>query len=114
MAYRITEEEIKSIKESEKKTRDKRVSRRLQVLILRYEGKSNPEIGEKLGISASRASQLISEYKEVGLEEFMRSKYGGNHRSMSYEEEEELDPATKEMIEYGRKMGWDWTETASE
>ncbi len=30
------------------------------------------------------------------------------------EEEEELDPATKEMIEYGRKMGWDWTETASE
>ena len=50
MAYRITEEEIKSIKESEKKTRDKRVSRRLQVLILRYEGKRNPEIGEKLGI----------------------------------------------------------------
>lgn len=30
------------------------------------------------------------------------------------QEEEELDPATKEMIEYGRKMGWNWTETATE
>lgn len=102
MAYRITEEEIKSIKESEKKTRDKRVSRRLQVLILRYEGKSNPEIGEKLGISANRASQLISEYKEVGLEEFMRSKYGGNHRSMSYEEEEELLERFRASAEAGQ------------
>lgn len=27
------------------------------------------------------------------------------------EEEEALDPATREMIEYGRKMGWNWTET---
>ena len=102
MAYRITEEEIESIKAAEKRTRDKRVAKRLQVLILRYEGKNNPEIGKKLDISASRASQLISEYKEVGLEEYVRIKYGGNHRSMSYTEEEAILERFRAAAEAGQ------------
>ena len=102
MAYRITEEEIKKIKAAEKRTRDKRVSKRLQVLIQRYQGQSNPEIGKKLDMSASRVSQLISEYKESGLEEFMRSKYGGNHRSMSYEEEEAILERFREAAAAGQ------------
>ena len=90
MAYHISETEYKEIVEKEKETRDKRISKRLKVLMLRYEGKSNPEIAAKLDISTDRLSHLISEYKRVGLEEYVRVKYAGNNRNMSYEEEQEI------------------------
>ena len=90
MAYQISEEEYQEIKAKEKETRDKRVSKRLKVLMLRYEGKSNSEIATKLDISTDRLSHLISEYKQVGLDEYVRSKYTGNHRNMSYEEEQAI------------------------
>lgn len=90
MAYQISEEEYQEIKAKEKETRDKRVSKRLKVLMLRYEGKSNSEIATKLDISTDRLSHLISKYKQVGLDEYVRSKYTGNHRNMSYEEEQAI------------------------
>ena len=90
MFYRITEEEYEAIKKAEKATTNKRVSQRLKVLMLRYERKSNPEISEKLGLSTDRISHLISEFKQKGLEEYIRNKYEGNHRNMSYEEEEQI------------------------
>ena len=90
MFYRITEEEYEAIKKAEKATTNKRVSQRLKVLMLRYEGKSNPEISEKLDLSTDRISHLISEFKRNGLEEYIRNKYEGNHRNMSYEEEEQI------------------------
>ena len=90
MFYRITEEEYEAIKKAEKATTNKRISQRLKVLMLRYEGKSNPEISEKLDLSTDRISHLVSEYKQKGLEEYIRNKYEGNHRNMSYEEEEQI------------------------
>lgn len=90
MFYRITEEEYEVIKKAEKATTNKRISQRLKVLMLRYEGKSNPEISEKLDLSTDRISHLISEFKQKGLEEYIRNKYEGNHRNMSYEEEEQI------------------------
>ncbi len=90
MFYRITEEEYEAIKKAEKATTNKRISQRLKVLMLRYEGKSNPEISEKLDLSTDRISHLISEFKQKGLEEYIRNKYEGNHRNMSYEEEEQI------------------------
>ena len=48
------------------------------------------EIATKLDISTDRLSHLISEYKRVGLDEYVRSKYTGNHRNMSYEEEQAI------------------------
>ena len=90
MSYRIKKEEYEAIKKAEKATTNKRVSQRLKVLMLRYEGKSNPEISEKLDLSTDRISHLISEFKRNGLEEYIRNKYEGNHRNMSYEEEEQI------------------------
>ena len=40
MAYQISEEEYLEIRAREKETQDERVSKRLKVLMLRYEGKS--------------------------------------------------------------------------
>ncbi len=90
MMYRITEEEYEAIKKAEKETRNKRVAQRLKVLMLRYEGKSNPEISEKLDLSTDRISHLVSEYKHQGLEEYVRIKYVGNNRNMSFEEEDKI------------------------
>ena len=102
MAYQITEEEYKEIVLREKQTRDKRIYKRLRVLMLRYEGKSNPEIAAKLDISTDRLSHLISEYKRVGLEEYVRVKYTGNHRNMSYEEEQEILDRFQEAAKAGQ------------
>ena len=102
MAYQITEEEYKEIVLREKQTRDKRISKRLRVLMLRYERKSNPEIAAKLDISTDWLSHLISEYKRVGLEEYVRVKYTGNHRNMSYEEEQEILDRFQEAAKAGQ------------
>ena len=77
----ITEAEYNEVKKAAKINKHKRVDRRMQVIILRYEGKKDCEIGEKLGYTRKRVSQLCAEFKKVGLEEYARHKYGGNHRN---------------------------------
>ena len=90
MAYQITKDEYEQIKRAEKATKDKRVSRQLKVLMMRFEGKSNPEIAKKLDISTDRISHIVSQFKREGLEEFIRVKYTGHNRNMSYEEEQAI------------------------
>ena len=102
MAYRISEAEYEQIKAAEKSTKDKRLSRQLKVLMLRYEGKSNPEIAEKLDISTDRISHLVSQFKRDGLEEFMRVKYTGHNWNMSYEEEQAILDRFTEEAEAGQ------------
>ena len=86
----ISSEEYTKIVSSEKVTQDKRTSRKLKVLMLRYEGYNNQTIAEHLDISSTRVTHLIGEYFKNGLEEYTRKKYGGNHRNMSVEEENEI------------------------
>ena len=45
MAYRITEEEYQAINVKGKETKDKRISKKLKVLMLRYEEKVHYVIG---------------------------------------------------------------------
>jgi len=68
----------------------KRVDKRLQVIRLHLEGKKQQEIADKLGYTRGWVCRLLSEYREKGLTEYARHKYGGNHRSMSEEEEAEI------------------------
>ena len=86
----ISPEEHEKIVAAEKATQDKRTSRNLKVLIMRYEGYNNKTISERLGISSTRITHLIGDYSKKGLEEFIRKKYGGNHRNMSEAEENEI------------------------
>ena len=60
------------------------------VLIVRFGGASITETARQLGCSESKVKRMVAEYKKSGFEEFMRSKYGGNHRSLSEEEEKEI------------------------
>ena len=98
----ITAEEYEQIVAAENATQDKKTSRKLRVLILRYEGYDNQTIAERVGISKTRVVHLVGEYFKNGLEEYTRKKYGGNHRNMSVEEEKEILQQFRERAEAGQ------------
>ena len=98
----ITAEEYEKIVEAEKRTQDKQISRKLRVLMLRFEGLDNAEVGKRVGLCSVRVSQLVSEYKKTGLEKYTQKKYGGNHRNMSEAEEEEILSGFKAKAEAGQ------------
>lgn len=100
----ISKEEYEEIKAYEKTVKDKKVSKRLQVLMLRYEGKTVEEIHEKLDLHVSSISKICSRYREQGLEEFARNKYTSHSWAMSYEEEEEILEAFREKAEQGHQI----------
>ena len=98
----ISAEEYEAIVRAEKQTQDKQLSRKLRVLMLRYEGLSNKEAAKRVGLCSVRISQIVSEYKAGGLEAFMQKRYGGNHRNMSVAEEEEILQQFRERAEAGQ------------
>lgn len=88
--YIITKEEYEATKAMAKLNQHKRIDKRLQVILMRYEGKTDNEIGQALKYSYKRVSQLCAEFKKDGLEKYAKLKYKGNHRSMSIDEEEKI------------------------
>ena len=88
--FQITEEEYKAIKAKEATIRDKKISRWLQVLMLRYEGKTVEEISSNLKLHRVSISQICKRYQEQGLEEFVRNKYQSHNWLLSWEQEEEI------------------------
>jgi transposase len=98
----ISESEYKEVKELAKKNKLKQVEKRLQVIILRYEGMTDAKIGEKLGYSRKRISQLCAEFKKIGAEEYARHKYGGNHQSLSDEAEKAILEELRVKAERGQ------------
>jgi transposase len=72
------------------KNKLKRVDKRLQVIRLYLEGKSQGEIAKKLDFTRVWVCNLIKEYHREGLAEYSRHKYGGNRRNMSEEAENEI------------------------
>ena len=98
----INEEAYQEIVEAEKKTTDKRVSKKLSILLLRFSGKSLAETAKQMNCSISTVRRLITEYHRDGLAEYMRSKYAGNHRSLSIEEENEILSSFKKKADAGQ------------
>ena len=100
--YHITEEDYTVAKELSKKNKNKRVEKRLQVIMFRYEGLKDVEIASKTGYHRKRVSQLCAEFCTVGAEEYAQHKYGGNHKSLTDEEEKEILSKFKEKAELGQ------------
>lgn len=98
----ISSEEIEAINKAEKATQNKHISRKLRVLQLRYEGKSIAKIGELTQMTGTQVSRLVSEYRRDGLEEYIRVKGGGNHRSLSEEKEKEILARFEEQAKTGQ------------
>lgn len=99
---KITDEEYEAVKIAAKKNKHKRIDKKLQVIILRYESMTCKEIGEKLGYTKQCVSRLCGEFKKQGLDEYIRSKYKGNHRSLSVEEEDAILAEFEEKANKGQ------------
>ena len=100
--YTISADEYQKLVEAEKRCKDKRTSKKLTVLLIRFSGVSIAETAQRMNCSERTVSRLVSEYKKEGLEEFVRCKYaGGNHRSLSEEEENDILAQFEKMAEEG-------------
>ena len=101
---RISEQEYEEIKEAAKKNKNKRVDKKLQVLILRYENKGNEEISSRTGYNARYITTLMGQYKEQGLEEFIRIKQTSHHRNLTVEQEKEVLDRFEQEAEAGHEL----------
>lgn len=88
--FQITEAEYEAIKAKESATKDKNISRRLRVLMLRYEGKKVEEIGQMLHLNKGSIATMCRRYRKQGLEEYARNKYQSHRWLLSWEREEEI------------------------
>lgn len=99
--YEITTEEYTAVVKARRATQNKRIARRLQVIELRYEGKTSKEIAEKLDMNWMYISEIVKQFKAQGLEEFARMKYTSHNRKLSYEQEEEILQKCEQKAEEG-------------
>ena len=88
--YKISEEQIMEIEEYRKKNKNKNVERRLRALLLRAQGKKRAEVAEVTGFAASYITQLTAKYCKYGIGAITENHYPGNHRNMSFEEEQQM------------------------
>ena len=99
----MSKEEYEAIKAAEKATTDKNVSKRLRVLMLRYEGRSASEAAQIMGINRVTVYNIYDRYREQGLERFAQNNYvGGNHRSLTEEREQEILDEFEKKAEAGQ------------
>ena len=90
MAYRkiiFTDEQQSEIKEARIKNKNKNAERRLCVIAMRMQGKTNDEIVARTGYESSYARALVRKYFNQGLEAIIGKKRPGNHRNIPYETE---------------------------
>ena len=86
--YEITAEQKVEIEQARKDNRDKRTEAKLRVLAMRAEGATAKGISKITGFHSAYISTIVSKYIHGGLEAIIGDHYGGNHRNMTYEEEE--------------------------
>ena len=101
---RISEQEYERIKEAAKKNKNKRVDKKLQVLIMRHENKGNEEISARTGYNVRYITTLMGQYKKQGLEEFIRIKQTSHNRNMSVEQEAKVLAKFEEEADAGHEL----------
>ncbi len=88
--YNISKEQIKEIKEARKTIKDKKTDRRLHAVQLRGEGLGDKEIAERLETTSNMINYWVRLYVKEGLKGLLPKKQKGNHRNMTFKEEEEF------------------------
>jgi transposase len=99
-----TEEEFEQIKAARKANKNKRVEKLLEVLALRYEGKSNREISERTGYNERYVTMLLIKYRKQGLAEFIRIKQTSHHRKIAESEEAVILEQCSELADQGKVL----------
>ena len=88
--YEIEKEKLEEIRQERSKTNNKKEDRRLYVIELRILGYTNEEIVEKTDVNPRTILRWIKSYIENGVQGILNKKRQGNHRNLTYEEEEKL------------------------
>jgi transposase len=88
--YHINDEQADEIKKARKENKDKNVEKRLKALLLHAAGKTREIIAQQTGFVKSYISELVAKYCNQGLSAITETHYPGNHRNLSYAEEEAL------------------------
>ena len=88
--YEIEKEKLEEIRQERSKTNNKKEDRRLYVIELRKLGYTNEEIVEKIDVNPRTILRWIKSYIENGVQGILNKKRQGNHRNLTYEEEEKL------------------------
>ena len=71
---------------------------------MRAEGKSVDEIMAATGFNRTYVSDLMSKYRDNGLESLIENNYKGNRRNMTFEEEEAFLAPYKAKAEAGMML----------
>ncbi len=101
-SYHFSEEQIAELEKAAKKNKNKNTDKRLEALILRGLGMKRREVAAKTGFSVSHITEMTSKYQNGGIETIVGNHYSGNHRNMSYEDEEKLLQPFVEAAEKGQ------------
>ncbi len=102
--YHISEEQLEELKQVRKKNKDKNIEKRLEALVLHAEGMKMAAIAERTGFSKYYVSKLAAKYCDAGITAVAEKKYPGNHRNLSYAEEEALLEPFKKKAEAGQMV----------
>jgi transposase len=102
--YQISADGQAELKAARKANTDKKVDRRLKVLIMRAEGKKNKEIAAATEYHPAYISQLVSIYCNQGLGAIVENHYRGNRRNMSFAEESELLEEYRKLADQGKAV----------
>ena len=101
---KISEQEYERIKAAAKKNKNKRVDKKLQVLLMRHDNKGNDEISARTGYNVRYITTLMGQYKKQGLEEFIRIKQTSHNRNLSVEQEAMVLAKFEEEADAGHEL----------
>lgn len=102
VSYQFTEKQKAELEAARKENKNKRVDKRLEVLLLRAAGVKRAEVAKKTDYSLSQITELTSNYHNNGLSAIVDNHYGGNRRNMSVAEEAALLEPFKEAAKAGQ------------
>ena len=100
-SYQLSEKQITEIEVARKRNKDKNVEKRLKALFLRSQGIKRAQVAELTGFKISYISELTANYCNNGLSAIIDNHYAGNHRNLSFAEEEALLEPFKKAAEAG-------------
>ena len=103
-AYEITEEMSNEIRMIRKTIKNKSEDIRLHAVELRGLGKKNKEIAEILDIHKKVVSKWICIFANQGIQGLMNKPKGGNHKNMTFEEEEKFLKQFEERAKKGELL----------
>ena len=100
--YKMNEEQIAELNRARKETKDKNVDKRLKALLLHSEGMRHEKIAEQTEFAKTYISELVCKYCTKGLSTIVDNHYQGNHRNLSFAEEEAFLATFKKAAETGQ------------